>query len=122
MPELIVHIARGREWEQAKRDGEYAPASLASEGFIHLSTSGQVHLPANALYARESGLVLLWVEPDRLNAELRYERPVPGASEAFPHLYGTLNVDAVVAETPLEPWEPGEFRLPPRPEGPAENS
>jgi uncharacterized protein (DUF952 family) len=33
----------------------------------------------------------------------------------FPHLYGPLNVDAVVAESPLEPWSEGEFQLPPAP-------
>jgi uncharacterized protein (DUF952 family) len=115
VPELIVHIARRGEWEDAKRRGEYEPPSLASEGFIHLSAPQQVHYPANALYSGERELVLLWVDPDRLHAALRYERPSAEAMEAFPHLYGALNVDAVVAESPLDPWERGAFELPPRP-------
>ena len=111
---MIVHIARLDDLAAARPRGEYAPASLADEGFIHLSRPEDVHLPANALYSGQKGLVLLWVEPERLRAELRYELPAPGAPVDFPHLYGPLNLDAVVAETPLEPWEPGEFELPTR--------
>ena len=70
--------------------------------------------PRTRCTAARSDLLLLWVDPSRLAAELRYERPEPGAPE-FPHLYGPLNLDAVVAVTPLEPWEPGGFSLPPVP-------
>jgi uncharacterized protein (DUF952 family) len=108
---LIVHIARKAEWQQAKGVGEYVPSTLPHEGFIHLSRPEQVHLPANAMYSGQRDLILLWVEPTRLRADLRYEAPEPGAPE-FPHLYGPLNLDAVVAETHLEPWERGAFRLP----------
>jgi diaminopimelate epimerase len=111
---LIVHIARQAEWQQARDVGEYAPSSLAREGFIHLSRPEQAHLPANALYSGQRDLVLLWVDPTWLRAELRYEAPEPGALE-FPHLYGSLNLDAVVAETRLEPWERGAFTLPAAP-------
>jgi uncharacterized protein (DUF952 family) len=109
---MIVHIARADELAAARRSGEYAPASLADEGFIHLSRPEDVHLPANALFSGERDLVLLWVDPARLRAELRYELPAPDAPVDFPHLYGPLNLDAVVAETPLEPWQPGAFTLP----------
>lgn len=113
--ELIVHLAHERDWRAAKSTGEYAPPMLAKDGFIHFSTPELLHLPANAMYSGTGDLILLWVDPARVSAEIRYELPGPGARYAFPHLYGSLNVDAVIAETPLDAWERGAFELPPRP-------
>ena len=111
----LLHIADAREWEAAKRSGSYQPESLRSEGFIHLSQPEQLHLPANAIYSGTPDLVLLWIDPTRLTAEIRNEPPHPQAMTTFPHLYGPLDTDAVVAEAPLAPWKRGEFQLPPRP-------
>jgi glutathione S-transferase len=96
-----------------KGSRRYESSTLLSQGFIHLSRPEQVHLPANALYSETSGLLLLWIDPSRLASEIRDEPPAPGAPITFPHLYGPLNLDAVVAETPLPPWKRGEFELPP---------
>jgi uncharacterized protein (DUF952 family) len=111
---LIVHIARCAEWQEAKDAGEYVPSTLPVDGFIHLSRPEQAHLPANAMFSDQRDLVLLWVDPSRLQAELRYEAFETDAPR-FPHLYGPLNVDAVVAETRLEPWEQGGFTPPAAP-------
>jgi uncharacterized protein (DUF952 family) len=97
---MIYHIAYAADWRQAQEDGAYTVStrgrSLAEEGFIHASTERQVATVANAFYRGEPDLLLLVIDPDRLTAELKYE-PVPGADEPFPHIYGPLNVDAVVA-------------------------
>ena len=114
MSDLIVHLARRTDWAEAQQTGSYAPPGLAVEGFIHLSRPNQVERPANEFFANEPDLILLWVAPSRLEADLRYE-PVEPDGEEFPHLYGTLNVSAVVATQPLAPWPPGGFRLPGRP-------
>ena len=113
---LIVHLAYGRDWRDAKSAGEYAPSVLSEEGFIHLSTPELVHLPANAMYSEMPDLVLLWIDPARVSSELRDKLPGPGADYAFPHLYGPLNLDAVIAEMPLDPWSQGTFELPPPPD------
>jgi uncharacterized protein (DUF952 family) len=39
--------------------------------------------------------------PRRLMSPLRWESP-PGSDETFPHLYGPLNLDAVIEVVPLE--------------------
>ena len=110
-----MHLAYGRDWRDAKSAGEYAPSMLSEDGFIHMSTPELAHLPANAMYSDTADLVLLWIDPARVSCELRYETPEPGANHAFPHLYGPLNLDAVIAETPLDPWRQGTFELPPPP-------
>ncbi len=113
----IYHIATRADWEQARRDGAYttstAGRTLAQEGFIHASHAAQVAGVANAFY-RDSPdeLVLLVIDPGRVRAEIRYE-DVPGASDPFPHVYGPLNTDAVLAARALSPGPDGEFTFSP---------
>jgi len=107
---LIYHIAERAAWEGAMATGDYRPPSLASEGFIHLSTAEQVLWVANRFYRGQGGLVLLAVAPERLGAELRYEESEPG--QRFPHLYGPLNLDAVDSVQDFAPGEDGSFGMP----------
>jgi len=53
-------------------------------------------------------LVVLRIAIDRLNAEVRYEN-LDGGLELFPHVYGRLNLDAVVAVMPLPAGKDGTF-------------
>ncbi len=72
---------------------------------------------ANGRFQGHTGLLLLEVETDRLNAELKFELPFEGAAGdaanwEFPHLYGEMNLDAVIAAHPFEPNTDGTFSLP----------
>ena len=104
---MIYHLAYATDWERARRDGAYTVSTrgrtLAEEGFIHASQAHQVSPVADAFYRGEPGLLVLVIDPDRLTSELVYER-VPGADDPFPHIYGPLNVDAVVDTLPFEEW------------------
>jgi uncharacterized protein (DUF952 family) len=109
----IYHIAIRADWEQARADGVYTRSSvdktLAEEGFIHASQASQVTRTANRFYRDVPGdLVVLVIDTGLLRAEVRYE-DVPGAELPFPHIYGPLNVDAVLAATPLPPGPDGTF-------------
>ena len=115
MTDWLIKIAHADEWDAAKRSGSYRVPSLDEEGFIHLSRPFQVHIPANDLYSDTPGLVLLWIDSSRLTAEVRDEPGTTDPTMTFPHLYGELNADAVVAESPMEPWRRGEFALPAAP-------
>jgi uncharacterized protein (DUF952 family) len=99
------------EWRSAQSDGELRPDSLKGQGFVHLSTPEQVHLPANRLYAGRSDLVLLHVDPARLSSPIRWEPGVPGDPDemVFPHLYGPLPAEAVISVTLYEPGPDGRF-------------
>ena len=94
----------------AQAAGAYRAPSLETEGFIHFSTKDQVLATANWLYHGQTGLVLLAVDCDRLTAPLKYDE-VPGHG-TFPHLYGALNIDAVVKVFPFSPDEAGYFSMP----------
>ena len=118
---MILHITSKQEWLAAQTKGEYIAPSLASEGFIHCSTEKQVLNVANAFYRGQTGLVLLKLDETRLRSEVKWEAPAgPPAdniSEAdlFPHVYGPINLEAVVSVLDFEP-DPvsGNFSLPDR--------
>ena len=115
---LILHITSRPDWNQAQSLGEYRAASLESEGFIHASTERQVIAVANAFYRGKPDLALLVIDESRLTSELRWEPPagppVEGHSsqDKFPHIYGPLNLDAVVRVLDLKPASAGGFSLP----------
>lgn len=108
---LIYHIAEAAVWSAA-RDA-YRPASLETEGFIHCSDPEQVLVVANARFRGREDLLLLAIEKGRLRAVVKYEN-TEGGDELFPHVYGPLNLDAVVASEPLGKDEVGTFVAPPR--------
>ncbi|PKV84929.1 DUF952 domain-containing protein [Streptomyces sp. TLI_146] len=90
---MIFHVVPGPEWTAAG-SGPYAPASLASEGFVHCSADRASALAvANVHYAdAPAPLLLLGIDEAGLSAEVRRE----GKGQAFPHVYGPIEREAVV--------------------------
>lgn len=119
---MILHITSRPEWNEAQRNGSYRAPSLETEGFIHCSTEKQVLHVANAFYQGRQDLVLLVIDKTKLDTELKWEPPAgppaPGISESdsFPHIFGPINLNAVVSVLDLgaDPAS-GAFSLPPLP-------
>jgi uncharacterized protein (DUF952 family)/NTP pyrophosphatase (non-canonical NTP hydrolase) len=108
---MILHITRREAWEHARGAGRYEADTLASQGFIHCSAPEQVIRVADAFYRGQKDLVLLVIDSARVEAEIRYEN-LEGGEERFPHIYGPLNVEAVVRVADFEPGPDGAFTLP----------
>ena len=87
--------------------GEYFATSLESEGFIHFSRPEQVVGTANRYYAGRRDLLLLWVDPQKVIPNLRWES---SHGEIYPHLYGPLNIDAIFQIDEFPPDVDGVFR------------
>ena len=109
---IILHITRRIEWEKATAKGRYEPASLQKQGFIHCSMPEQIIRVANSHFRGKRGLMLLCIDTEKVTADIRYESP-DGGPEQFPHIYGVLNIDAVVNVVDFKPAEDGIFSLPP---------
>jgi uncharacterized protein (DUF952 family) len=87
------------------RDDEtYLPGTFEADGFVHCSGDDDVLLAvANRFYTGvDDELVVLTLDEGRLAAEVRWEAPDPGpppgvdAGTTFPHVYGPLELAAVV--------------------------
>jgi uncharacterized protein (DUF952 family) len=116
----IVHITSRQAWMEAIIAGQYSAPSLKSEGFIHCSTIPQALPVAELYYKGQSGLVLLVIDPRRLDSDLKWEPPSEGtpppgvrAGESFPHIYGPINLDAIVQASDFETGVDNHFTLPP---------
>ena len=92
---MIYHVVSNTSWQNAVQQGFYEAASLAQEGFIHTSKADQVAGVLNRYYKGETDLLLLHIDESLLTSTLQYEL-APSVNEEFPHIYGPLNVDAVV--------------------------
>ncbi|GAA4399418.1 hypothetical protein GCM10023168_06720 [Fodinibacter luteus] len=104
----IHHLAEPHAWHEALRTGEYRWStlgrSLDDEGFVHCSSAAQLAGVLGRYYAdHDRDLVLLTIDPARLTAPLEWEAADPGTGEEFPHVYGPITPDAVVATRVLRP-------------------
>lgn len=109
---LILHITSKIAWDAAQKNGYYTAPSLETEGFIHCSTPAQVVAVAERFYAGQRGLVLLILDSDRIQPEVRYEAGTDKPDEMFPHVYGRINLDAVTRVLDFEPDAAGNWILP----------
>jgi uncharacterized protein (DUF952 family) len=115
---MILHITTHKDWEKAQMEGEYSAPSLLSEGFIHCSTLKQTEDTANIFFRRQNGLMLLCIDENKLKAECKYEDPTggghhdPDVGKLFPHIYGPINLSAVIKVVDFQANEHGLFILP----------
>ena len=85
----LFHLTTRSAWDAARAAGDYR-----SDGpFIHLSLARQWPIVRERFYATTPELVLLIIDPARLTSEVRFEA---ADGDEFPHLYGPLDLDAVV--------------------------
>ena len=111
---MILHIAVRSDWQAAQGVGDYRPASLTSEGFIHCSTADQLAAVANAFFRDRRDLLILVIDESRLTSPLKWEPAVGDAPVGglFPHIHGRLNLEAVIRSVELHPGPDGTFSLP----------
>ena len=112
-PRWLYHLALAQEWRQARAAGVYARSTrglgLEQVGFIHASYAHQLAATHSRFYGDAGPVVLLTIDPARLEqagvavrAEPAGSTPEAGA-EHFPHLYGPLPLTAVRAADPYQP-------------------
>lgn len=97
----IYHIAEIYDWEIQKYSGAYYHSSLDTEGFIHASTKDQVEKVLDRYYKGVCGLILLTIDVGQIQDMVKYES-APSDGDSYPHIYGPLQVKAVVETTLLD--------------------
>lgn len=92
---IIYHVTTKNEWNNALQQGSYAAASLPVEGFIHCSKAAQVRGVLERYFKGKTDLVKLVIDTNRLTNKLQFDFS-PSVNEEFPHVYGVINLDAVL--------------------------
>lgn len=102
---LTYHLIPSDEYDP--QAATYAPPTYAAEGFIHTTqTLAIVHEVANRYYrADPRPYLLLTIDLDRLGTPWRYD----AAGPTYPHLYGPIERDAIVAIRPVARAADGTF-------------
>jgi len=108
--DLIFHITTKGEWRDKQRYGLYRPELSDEEGFIHCSLASQVQRVANTMYSAQRNLLLIVIDFGKLTSPVQME-DTEGAGEEYPHIYGPLNLDAVLDKIRLDPGDDGMFSI-----------
>jgi uncharacterized protein (DUF952 family) len=98
--QFVFKVAPRVAWEEGCRAGNYAgSADDLRDGFIHLSTRGQLAGTLAKHFRGQHDLVLVQFEAGLLGDALRWE--VSRGGELFPHLYTALPAAMASAVHPL---------------------
>ncbi|HEV7404254.1 MAG TPA: DUF952 domain-containing protein [Chthoniobacteraceae bacterium] len=106
-PNIYVLIS-GVDYEAAVAAGRYAPPSLATEHFIHASPFNQLNRVANKYYKELANVHLMVTALSKVGPVVKWE---PATGGLYPHIYGELNMDAVLQAYPVAPNASGVFDL-----------
>jgi uncharacterized protein (DUF952 family)/N-acetylglutamate synthase-like GNAT family acetyltransferase len=118
---VILHLLSRESWVEAQAHGQLIAPSVATEGFAHCSTEHQMVNVANKYYRGNNDMVLLNIDPTKLTSVLKFEPPahIDGSpalphEPLFPHIYGPINLDAVIEVIDFPCNEHGAFTAPPQ--------
>jgi uncharacterized protein (DUF952 family) len=98
---LLFHAIKIAEWREAQEAGTLQPASLALQGYVHLSTREQAYRVLNVVFAGDPNVVLLELREENLGEQLVWEPADPdigahkSTDELFPHLYRPIELSDV---------------------------
>lgn len=109
---MIYHLVWKSDWESRVQEGLYRAASLDREGFIHCTREPEVLIDvAEQFFPKPptEPLLCLAVDETKLSCEVREEDP--GCGRLFPHVYGPIEVAAIVGIDPVG-FHDGQWRLP----------
>ena len=92
---IIYHVTTASAWNTACENGFYEAPSLQSEGFIHCAEDHQVAGVLERYFKGKEKLVKLVINTDKLTSKYMFDWS-PSVADTFPHIYGPINIDAVV--------------------------
>jgi uncharacterized protein (DUF952 family) len=111
---LILHLAFADQWEAARQAGSYRWSTRGKSlddgaAFIHCSRPEHVALVANSFYLDVTEPLVLLVIDTGLLVSALCDEDLDAVGISFPHLYGPLNLDAVVDVRPYERAADGRY-------------
>jgi len=112
MPDAIAYkvlTAQQMATLEAESRFEGAPIDLA-DGYIHLSTAAQLTETVDKHFAGQDDLHVAAVDLEVLGDAVKWEKS--RGDQLFPHLYGVLELETILAYGPLERDADGAVKLP----------
>lgn len=111
----IIAITTKSIWSQTLKDGKYTHSTIHSTlqdvGFIHCTKPSQT-MEVIPRFKDVENVILLLINVDKVTAPVVFEEAKSGRAGKFPHIYGTLNTDAVYEVIPLKRDQNNDFVTP----------
>ncbi len=104
----IYLLSSQAEYQQALKSGTLVRDSLQSEGFIHATPKNQLNRLANKYYKNKKQPLILVVDKELISPEIKWE---PATGGLYPHIYGPLNMSAVIKVEEISLSSDGNFHL-----------
>lgn len=110
-PTTAFKVLTGEQMAALEKDGSFAgaPVDLA-DGYIHLSTFEQLTETVDKHFAGQDDLHVAEVDLEALGDVVKWEESRGG--QLFPHVYGPLTLEVVVAYGPLHRDGTGQVQRP----------
>lgn len=104
---VTYHLVPVDVWEAQMFSRSYEPEGFADEGFIHCTdTIDELVAVGNRYYRSDQrAYLVLAIDCEQVAAEVIYEDP----QRIFPHIYGPLNTDSILAAQPVVRSADGTF-------------
>jgi uncharacterized protein (DUF952 family) len=110
-PQTAYKVLTADQMATLERDGSFAGAPVdVADGYIHLSTATQLTETVDKHFAGQTDLHVAAVDLGSFGGSLKWEESRGG--QLFPHLYGPLLLETVIAYGPLERDDDGAVKLP----------
>jgi uncharacterized protein (DUF952 family) len=97
--QTIVITSTDGLWEEARKAGKYTQSTIDSKledaGFIHATSPDQTTAMLNRHFTNLDDVLLLLIDLEKVEPEVKFEAALSGRPGLFPHIYGPLNTDAV---------------------------
>jgi uncharacterized protein (DUF952 family) len=108
--DLTFHLVPQSYFDAFDPRADYTPRDYPREGFIHCTDGAdEMARTANRYYKMDAQPhYYLYIDKTRVRAPLRYD----DAARLYPHIYGALNRDAIVAVRPARRSADGTFLAP----------
>ena len=90
----LYKVLTNDEWEAVSQSGQIITQLDHEDGFIHLSSAGQLNMTLSLYFSQEQSVVLLELNEQEIEASLTYEYSAKRGEE-FAHFYGELSTDKI---------------------------
>ncbi len=110
--DLTFHLVPKNYFDSLDSKVDYVPEPFAQDGFIHCTDGAdEMARTANRYYQSNPAThYYLYIDKTQVHAPIRYD----AEPRIYPHIYGGLNRDAIIAIRPATRQTNGTF-LPPKP-------
>lgn len=108
--DLIFHVTTEEYFQDHKVNNRYQPESLDSKGFIHCSKGTQIEATANRIFPDRDEILLLIIDISTLSSDVKYDMDEQ-TGEKYPHIYGPLNIDAIMDKLTIYAEDNGDFNI-----------